>query len=65
MIPGKLQLEKDRYKEVPMARQEGVLLDSGDRFPEMAFETVAHGRVRIDENFFRGYGVVLVYRGHW
>lgn len=48
-----------------MARQEGVLLDSGDLFPEMAFETVAHGRVPIDENFARGYGVVLLYRGHW
>jgi len=48
-----------------MAWQEDVLLDSGDRFPEMVFETVTHGRVSIDENFARGYGVVLLYRGHW
>jgi hypothetical protein len=48
-----------------MARREDGLLDSGDPFPEMAFETVAHGRVRIDESFTRGYGVVLIYRGHW
>jgi len=48
-----------------MAYQEGSFLDSGDRFPEMAFETVAHGRVRIDESFARGYGVVFLYRGHW
>ncbi len=48
-----------------MARQEGILLDSGDQFPEMSFETVAHGQMRIDEHFIRGYGVVFVYRGHW
>jgi len=48
-----------------MAGAEGVLLDTGNRFPELAFETVNHGGVRIDRDFTRGYGVVLVYRGHW
>ncbi|MCF8109507.1 MAG: hypothetical protein K9J81_11025 [Desulfohalobiaceae bacterium] len=48
-----------------MAKADGPLLDTGDRFPSLTVETVAHGRVRIDEHFTRGYGVVLIYRGHW
>ncbi|MFO7885333.1 MAG: hypothetical protein R6U68_10955 [Desulfobacteraceae bacterium] len=48
-----------------MARAQGVFLDTGDRFPSMTFETVEHGQVRIDEDFTRGYGVVLIYRGQW
>ncbi len=48
-----------------MARAEGVLLDTGDSFPSLTFETVDHGQVHIDESFSRGYGVVLIYRGHW
>ena len=48
-----------------MARAEGTLLDTGERFPNLSFQTVEHGQVQIDDNFFQGYGVVLIYRGHW
>mgnify|MGYP006275733631 FL=1 len=48
-----------------MARAKGPLLDTGDRFPSLRFETVEHGQALIDEDFYRGYGVVLIYRGHW
>jgi len=48
-----------------MARADSALLDTGDRFPDLAFETVNHGRVHIDRHFSQGYGVVLIYRGHW
>lgn len=48
-----------------MARADGALPDTGDRFPSLTVETVAHGQVRIDEHFTRCYGVVLIYRGHW
>ena len=48
-----------------MARADGPLLDTGDRFPTLTVETIAHGRFQIDEHFSRGYEVVLIYRGHW
>lgn len=48
-----------------MARAQTAFLDTGDRFPDMTLETVGHGQVGIDEDFTRGYGVVLIYRGNW
>lgn len=48
-----------------MARAEGPLLDTGDRFPSLSFDTVEHGQAQVDEDFCRDYGVVLIYRGHW
>ena len=48
-----------------MALAPGTFLDTGDKFPAMSLETVDHGQVRIDDDFIRGYGVVLIYRGNW
>ena len=48
-----------------MARASGFLLDSGDSFPALAFDTVKHGRVTLPDGFGDGWGVFLVYRGHW
>ena len=48
-----------------MARVEGKLLDTGEPFPGLSFDTVEHGQVQIDDHFSQGYSVVLIYRGHW
>ena len=48
-----------------MARAGTTILDSGDRFPEFAFLTVAHGRLMLPEALGNGWGVFLLYRGHW
>lgn len=48
-----------------MAREGIVILDSGDKFPTLAMETVNHSRVKLPDAFGDGWGVVLVYRAYW
>jgi hypothetical protein len=48
-----------------MARAGSKILDSGERFPALTFDTVAHGRVSLPEGLGPGWGVVLLYRAHW
>ncbi|MBI3827328.1 MAG: hypothetical protein HY294_15145 [Candidatus Rokubacteria bacterium] len=48
-----------------MARAGTNILDSGDRFPQLTFDTVAHGRLTLPEAFGEGWSVFLAYRGHW
>ena len=48
-----------------MARTSGSILDTGDRFPTLEFETVKHGRIGLPEAFRGGLGVFLAYRAHW
>ena len=48
-----------------MAREGVFILDSGDVFPALAMDTVAHGRVTLPAGFGDGWGVFLVYRAHW
>ena len=48
-----------------MARANSAILDSGDRFPQLTFETVAHGRLTLPGAFGDGWAVFLAYRGHW
>jgi hypothetical protein len=52
-------------KEANVARAGATILDSGDRFPDLTFPTVAHGRLTLPEAFGDAWGVFLVYRGHW
>ncbi|WP_419853370.1 hypothetical protein [Candidatus Poriferisodalis sp.] len=40
-------------------------LDSGDRFPELTLADLEDQQVTIPDVFGDGWGVVLVYRGHW
>lgn len=40
-------------------------LDSGDAFPELTLSDLDDERVTIPDVFGDGWGVVLVYRGHW
>ncbi|MBI4537052.1 MAG: hypothetical protein HY712_03740 [candidate division NC10 bacterium] len=48
-----------------MARAGNVILDSGDPFPVVRLDTVAHGTLTLPEAFRGGWGVFLVYRAHW
>lgn len=48
-----------------MARAGSHILDRGDRFPPLAFDTVQHGRVTLPDHFAGCWGVVLLYRAHW
>ena len=48
-----------------MAREGSFVLDSGDRFPTLSFDTVRHGRLTVPDDFKSGWGVFLVYRAHW
>lgn len=40
-------------------------LDTDDPFPELAFETVAHGQLVLPIALSGRWGLVLVYRAHW
>ena len=48
-----------------MARAGTKILDSGEPFPSLTMETVAHGRLSLPDGFGDGWGVFLVYRAHW
>jgi hypothetical protein len=48
-----------------MARSGSFILDSGDPFPALTMDTVGHGRLTLPEAFGEGWGVFLIYRGHW
>ncbi len=48
-----------------MARHPGPFLDSGDTFPRLEMDTVAHGRLVLPEHWGARHGVLLVYRAHW
>jgi hypothetical protein len=48
-----------------MTRAGTKILDSGERFPALDMETVAHGRLSLPDAFGDAWGVLLVYRAHW
>jgi hypothetical protein len=48
-----------------MARAGTTILDSGDPLPSISLETVRNERVWVPEVFREGWGVFLLYRGHW
>jgi hypothetical protein len=54
-----------RREELAMAREGTFILDSGDKLPALAFDTVAHGRVDLPDGFGDDWGVFLIYRAHW
>lgn len=47
-----------------MARA-GTPLDIGDPMPELAFETLDHGRIEVPAAYDSKWGVLLLYRAHW
>jgi hypothetical protein len=52
-------------KERPMARAGTFILDSGDKFPQLAMDTVRHGSLTLPDALGSSWGVFLVYRAHW
>lgn len=48
-----------------MARASTRILDVGDAFPAIEMQTVSHGPLRLPEGFGGGWGVLLLFRGHW
>ncbi len=41
-----------------MWRATSTILDSGDRFPELAMETVHHGHLTLPQGFGEGWGAI-------
>jgi hypothetical protein len=48
-----------------MARANCRILDNGDPFPALEFDTVAGERMALPRAFGGGWGVILLYRGDW
>jgi hypothetical protein len=48
-----------------MARAGTRILDSGEPFPALTMETVAHGQISLPGAFRDQWGVLLLYRAHW
>ena len=40
-------------------------LDSGDTFPELTLQDLDDSDITLPDAFGDGWGVVLMYRGHW
>jgi hypothetical protein len=54
-----------RHGGIHVAREGAFILDSGDRFPALTFDTVGHGRLDLPDGFGDAWGVLLIYRAHW
>jgi hypothetical protein len=52
-------------EEEGMAKAGNVWLDAGDAFPEMDMALVSGETCLLPGSTGAGYGVVLLYRGHW
>ncbi len=48
-----------------MPRMTDKMLDSGDAFPKIEIAKVGGGSISLPDEFSGGWGVVLLYRGHW
>ena len=48
-----------------MAREGTEILDTGDEFPSLSFDTVADGALSVPGAFGDDWGVLLFYRAHW
>ncbi|MCF8105129.1 MAG: hypothetical protein K9K64_06575 [Desulfohalobiaceae bacterium] len=48
-----------------MLKREHPWLDTNDSFPDLSLETVGQGTMHLPGYLSGGYGVFLVYRGHW
>ncbi len=48
-----------------MARTGSTFLDSGDMFPQLELQLVSGEKLKPPDGIGEGYGVILIYRGHW
>lgn len=52
-------------EEAEMSRSNCILLDTGDHFPEIEFNTVDGGSLTIPRDFGERWNILFFYRGHW
>ncbi len=55
-------IERGDFK---MARENDRMLDTGDFFPEMEFDTVSGEKIVLPRDFGQRWNVLLFYWGHW
>ncbi|MFZ0942857.1 MAG: hypothetical protein WB930_07665 [Syntrophobacteraceae bacterium] len=48
-----------------MARIGSAHLDTNDMFPQLELKLVSGEKLKLPEGIGEGYGVFLIYRGHW
>jgi len=48
-----------------MARFNSAFLETNDLFPEMELQLVSREMLPVPQGLGDGYGVFLLYRGHW
>ena len=48
-----------------MARAGSRILDTGDTFPELTVQTVAHGQVKLPHALGDSWKILLLYRAYW
>jgi peroxiredoxin len=44
---------------------EGRLLDTGDMFPDLVFNSVQGDKINLPADFRKTWNVFFIYRGHW
>ena len=48
-----------------MSREGSAYLDTDDLFPELELKLLSGEKVTLPKGVGEGYGVFLIYRGHW
>ena len=48
-----------------MARVSSAYLDTDDIFPDLELQLTSGEKLELPEGMGGGYGVFLIYRGHW
>ena len=48
-----------------MARAGSAFLDTNDTFPQLELQLISGEKLKLPKDMGEGYGVVLIYRGHW
>ncbi len=48
-----------------MARVGSAYLDTNDLFPQLELQLISGEKVKLPKALGEGYGVFLIYRGHW
>ncbi len=48
-----------------MARSSSLILDQGSAFPQMEFQKVEGGIIRLPDDWSGSWALLIAYRGHW
>jgi len=57
--------DAEKKEVLSMAREQGILLDSGDVFPNIEFQTVEGKGVRLPADVAGKWTALIFYRGDW